>query len=192
MAEEQVSEEQEAPLGLSFAFLCIIDSMVLFTTVTISRRGCSDCKQRPPMLVLMVAILATLLLFLGISISVSAFCRRRKSSLTRGVVISSIPSEDLEKSPVSALLHYHVPHRQQAVVVKTSTTDLPNYFTAAHNTGEFYSSLQAAAPLENNFEIQLPCYEEAVAMAEDERLQASLSVTDEFVQNPYLLMLLML
>ena len=193
MADEQVSEEQEAPrlsknakrLGFSFVFLCIIASMGLFTAVAISLRGCSDCKQRSPMLVPMMAILATLLLFLGFSI-LTAFCIRRKSSLTRTprVVISSIPSEDLEKSPVSTLPYYHVPHRQPAFVVKTFTTDLPNYFTAVQNTDELYSSLQAASRLENNFEIQPPCYEEAVAMAEDERLQASLSVTDEFVQNP--------
>lgn len=186
MGEKQVSEEQEAPrlsknakrLGLSFVFLCIIASMSLFAAVAISLRDCSDCKQRSPMLVPVMAILATLLLFLGISI-LTAFSRR-KSSLTRTprAVIFSIPSEDLEKSPISTLPYYHVPHRQQAFVVKTSPMDLPSYFTAVPNTDQLYSSLHAAARLQSNFEIQPPCYEEAVAMAEDERLQVSLSVTD--------------
>ena len=196
MAEEQVSEEQEAPrwskntkrLGLSFVFFCIIASMSLFAAVAILLRDCSDCNQRSPVLVSMMALLATLLLLLGISI-LTAFCGRRKSSLARTprVAISSIPSEDLEKSPVSTLPSYHVPHRQPAFVVETSPLDLPNYFTAIQNTGELYLSLHAEARLENNFEIQPPCYEEAVAMAEDEILQVSLSdlsVTDEFVQNP--------
>ena len=196
MAEEQVSVEHEAPrlsknakrLGLSFVFFCIIASMSLFAAVVILLRDCADCDHRSPMLVSIMALLATLLLLLGISI-LTAFCGRRKSSLTQTprVVISSIPSEDLEKSPVSTLPSYHVPHRQPAFVIEPSPMDLPNYFTAIQNTGELYLSLHAEARLENNFEIQPPCYEEAVAMAEDEILQVSLSdlsVIDEFVQNP--------
>ena len=183
MAEEQVSEEQEAPrlsknakrLGLLFVLFCIIASMGLFAAVAISLRDCADCNQGSPILARMMAILATLLLFIGIGI-LTAFCARRKSSLTRAprVIISSIPSEDLEKSPVSTL-PYHVPHRQPAFVIETSSLDLPSYFTVVQNMGELYPSLHAAARLENNFEIQPPCYEEAVAMAEDERLQVSLS-----------------
>lgn len=128
MAEEQVSEEQEAPrlsknakrLGLTLAFFCIIASMSLFAAVAISLRDCADCNQRSPMLVPVMAILATLLFFLGISI-LTAFCGRRKSSLTRTprVVVSSISSEDLEKSPVSTLPYYHVPDRQPAFVLNS-------------------------------------------------------------------------
>ena len=192
MAEEQVSAEQEAPrmsknakrLGLSFVFFCIIASVVLFAAVAISLRDCPDCKQRSPMVVPMMAILGTLLLLLGISI-LTAFCRGRRNSSTRTprVVISAIHAE---KSPALALPYYYVPHGQPA----SSPEDLPNYFTAIQNTGEVYPSLPAAARLGDILEIQPPCYEEAVAMAafksatEDERLQASPSVTDESVQGP--------
>lgn len=190
MAEDQVFEEQEAPrlsknakrLGLSFVLFCIIASVVLFAAVAISLRGCPDCKQGSPMLVSMMAILGTLLLFLGISI-LTAFCRRRKSSSTRTprVAISSIPAEDLEKSPAPTLPYYHVPHRQPTFVVKTSPMDLPNYFTAIQNTSEVYSSLHATAWPEDILEIQPPCYEEAVAMtayksATEDKKIASLAV----------------
>ena len=175
MAEEQVTFEQEAPrlsknakrVALSFVFFCIIASVVLFAVVAISRRDCPDCKQRSTMLVPVMAILATLLFFLGISI-LTAFCRRRKSSLTRSprVVISSISSVDLEKSPVPTLPYQQVSYRQPAFVVKTSPLDsVPDYFTVNQNTGELYSSLHAAAWPEDILEIQPPCYEEAVAMA---------------------------
>lgn len=169
MAEEQVTSEQEAPtlsknakrLGLSFVFFCIIASVVLFAAVAMSLTVCPDCKQRSPLLVSMMAILATLLFFLGISI-LTAFCRscgKRKRSLTRTprVVISSIAAEDLEKSPARRLPYHQVQHRQPAFVVKTSPLDLPDYFTAIQNTGELNSSsLHAAA--------QPPSYEEAVAI----------------------------
>ena len=99
MAEEQVSEEQEVPrlsknakrLGLSFVFLCIIASMSLFVAVAISLRDCSDCKQRSPMLVPMMAILATLLLFLGISILTAVV---KGAGLSRNQSQSSILSRD--------------------------------------------------------------------------------------------------
>lgn len=160
MAEEQVTSEQEAPklsknaktLGLSFVFFCIIASVVLFAAVAMSLRDCTDCKQSSPMLVSMMAILATLLFFLGIS-KLTAVCRscgKRKSSLTRTprVVISSIPAEDLENSPARRLPYLQVQHRQPAFVVS---------FTAIQNTaGELDSSLHAAA--------QPPSYEEAVAI----------------------------
>jgi len=87
-------------LGLLFAFFSIFASVVFFGAVAISLRDCSDCSQRSPMLVPMMAILGTLLLFLGISI-LTEVCRKRKSRLTRTprVGISSIPAQDLEKSP---------------------------------------------------------------------------------------------
>lgn len=184
MAEDQVTAEREAPrlsknakrLGLFFVFFCIIASVVIFAVVAVLLRDCRDCKQRSPILVPMMAILATLLFFLGISI-LTAFCTRRKSSLTQTprVVISSIPAEDLEKSPAPTLPYHHVPYRQPAFVVKTSPLDLPDYFTAVQNTGEVYTSLHAAARSEDILEIRPPCYEEAVAMTalsatEDKRL----------------------
>lgn len=172
MAEEQVTSEQEAPrlsknakkLGLSFVFFCIIASVALFAAVAMSLRVCPDCKQRSPLPVSMMAILATLLFFLGMSI-LTAFCRscgKKRSSLTRTprVVISSVPAEDLENSPARRLPYRQVQHRQSAFVVKTSPLDLPDYFTAIQNAGELNSSLHAAA--------QPPSYEEAVAIEDFE------------------------
>ncbi|KAL9957925.1 hypothetical protein ACROYT_G034881 [Oculina patagonica] len=74
MAEEQVTEELEEPrlsknsklLGFFFAFICIGGSMAIFAVVVFLRKDCPDCKQRSPIVMPMLVILATLLFFLGI------------------------------------------------------------------------------------------------------------------------------
>lgn len=169
MADEQVTREQEAPrlsknakrLGFSFAFICINASIVIFVIVIFLRKGCPDCSQRSPILVPMLVIVATLLFFLGVSILTPLFVGRKNSStLTPQVVISSIPAEDLEKSPAPILPYNHVPF------VASASIDLPDYFTAIQNTAEIYSSVDADVWTEESVpEIRPPCYEQAVQMA---------------------------
>lgn len=96
-------------LGLCLAFVCLNISVALFVAIAIFRKeACLDCKQFSPILLPMLIILATLLLFLAVSILMS-LCLRRTRSLTRTpqVLISSIPAGDLEKSPTAILPYNH-------------------------------------------------------------------------------------
>lgn len=150
-------------LGLCLAFICLNISVALFVAIAILRKeACLDCKQFSPILLPMLIILATLLLFLGVSILMS-LCLRRTRSLTRTpqVVISSIPAGDLEKSPTANL-----PYNHGEPFVECSSIDLPDYFTVVRNLGEVGLSVIAAVCTEDAPEIEPPpCYEQAVDMA---------------------------
>ncbi|XP_078345776.1 uncharacterized protein LOC144631238 [Oculina patagonica] len=171
MAEEQVTRGQESPrlsknsklLGFLFAFICIGGSVAIFGVVVFLRKDCPDCKQRSPILVAMLAILGTLLFFLGLSI-LTAFCRRRRNSSTLPpqVVMSSIPAEDLENSPAPIRPGKHVAYGR-LVVIEASSLDLPGYFTAVQNTDAVNSSAEAGF-WKDDLDIRPPSYEQAVAL----------------------------
>ena len=172
MADEQVAGEQESPrlskhskwLGFLFTFICINGSVVIFVIVIFLRTDCTDCKQHSPMLVPMLVILATLLFLLGLSM-LTGFCARRKNStaLTSQVAISSIPAEDLEKSPAPILPDNRVPCGRP-FVIEASSLDLPDYFTAVQNSSAVYSSADTAL-WTDVLEIRPPSYEQAVSSA---------------------------
>lgn len=150
-------------LGFCLAFVCINISVALFVAIAILRKeACLDCKQFSPILLPMLVILATLLLFLGVSMLMS-LCLKRTRSFTRTpqVVISSIPAGDLEKSPTAIL-----PYNHGEPFVECSSIDLPDYFTAVRSIGEVDLAVIAAVRTEGALEVEPPpCYERALEMA---------------------------
>jgi len=174
MAGEQVTAEQEAPrlsknakrLGLFFVFVCINISVALLVAIAVLRKeDCPDCTQFSPILLPILIILATFLLFLGVSI-LTSLCLRQAHSLTRTpqVIISSIPGVgDLEKSGAPVLPYNHVPHGEP--FIEGSTIDLPDYFTAVRKIGEVDVSVDADVWTEGDPEIgRPPSYEQALEM----------------------------
>lgn len=110
-----------------------------------------------------LGVVATLLFLFGVSLII-IFWKRRLYSTTQ-VVVSSIPAEDLEKSPAAILPYNHVP-RRLPFDVKACSMGLPDYFTAIQNFDEatFDSSLNAEVWTEDVPETPPPCYEQALEM----------------------------
>ena len=158
-----MEEEQETPrltknskcLGYIFAVICVITGVALFVAGIILVQ---HKDQHSPIIAWVSMFLALLLFYFPVMM---LFCMRNYSSTqtTDDVVVSSIPAEDLEKSPAPTLLYNHVPF------VESSSIDLPDYFTAVQNTGDVYSSVDADVCTEGVPEIRPPCYEQALEMA---------------------------
>jgi len=112
---------------------------------------------------------ATVLFFLlGVmALALLVHYKRRKHSttVTSSVVISSIPPEDLEKSPAPTLRYNRVSQRQQLAQASSmypTSLDLPDYFSVVQNIDEVYSSVNADYSSEDVPETPPPCYEEAI------------------------------
>ena len=129
----------------AFAFLCIAASAVLLVIVfVLFIEDCVGCRSFLAQ-VLGTAAAALFIVALLMLLTI-VFCKRRsgrQNSLAPSaqVVVSSIPAEDLEKSPAPFLPYNHVPHRQPFVI--TSSIELPDYFTVAQKIYEVYSSEDA-------------------------------------------------
>ena len=91
-----------------------------------------------------------------------SYKKRQNRVSTPRVAISSIPAEDLEKSPAPTLLYSHLPHGQSFAIIPS--TDLPDYFAAVQNTDAVYSSVGAEVWTEDETESPPPSYEEALEM----------------------------
>ena len=147
----------EKKLYLFVSFLCIATSAALLVFVFILYgENCVGCRT------FVVGIMSTLAIFLfiaGLLILATTVCgtSRRHNNATPQVVISFIPAEDLEKSPVSFLSYNQFPHGKP--FADTSPIDLPDYFTVVQNLHEFYSSGDEDVP-----ETPPPCYENATEM----------------------------
>lgn len=174
MAGEEVTAEQGTPglsknakwLALFFAFVCTYTSVALFVAIAVLRKeDCSDCTQFSPILLPMLIILATFLLFLGVSI-LTSLCLRPGRSLTQTSQVtfcSRVPVGDLEKSP-AAILPCNVRHGEP--FIESSSINLPDYFTTVRKIGEFNVSVDADLWKEGDHEIRRPpCYEQALEMA---------------------------
>jgi len=149
---------ERTKLHLLLAFFCITASVALF----MFRQGLLNTNFSN-ILVVILGIVATVLFLFGVCLII-IFLRRRLHSPTQ-VVISSIPDEDLDKSPAPILPYSHVPHRLP-FVVKACSTGLPDYFTANQKFDEatFDSSLNADVWTEDVPGTPPPCYEEALEM----------------------------
>ena len=88
---------------------------------------------------------------------------RQNSSMTAQVVASEIPAEDVDISPAPMLTHRNVLHHQP-FEENSSSTDLPDYFTAVQNRDEVDSSLGMGLEAEDTPRTPPPCYEEAIEM----------------------------
>ena len=161
------SEEQEnSRLSRSRASVCfliaalgyilIVTSLVLFTfAIFVLFTENSNLAIRN-------ATTASVMLIFGIILVLLVHIHLKRGSKTSAVqvVISTIPAEDLTKSPVPTLSYYHTPRRQP--FVGASSIDLPDYFTAVQDLNEVYSSVDAAFGTDD---APPPSYEEALKMA---------------------------
>ena len=144
---------------LPLAFICIAASAVLL----ILRQFVLDTNVSY-IVVAILGIIAAVLFLFGVCLIIIFWRGRLYNPLTQ-VVISSIPDEDLEKSPAPILPYNHVPHRLP-FVVKACSVGLPDYFTAIQNFDKstFDSTLDADVWTEDVPETPPPCYEKAVEM----------------------------
>ena len=146
---------------LCASFLCITMSAVLLMFVFILyAENCLGCRTY---VVGILSSLAIVLFIAGLLILSTTVCgKRRHSNVTPQVVISFIPAEDLEKSPVSFLSYNQFPRGKP--FADTSSIDLPDYFTVVQNVHEFYSSVDENVWTEDVPETPPPCYEQAIEM----------------------------
>ena len=130
--------------------------------------------------VVILGILATLLFLFGVCL-ITTFWRKRLHSTTQ-VVISSIPDEDLEKSPAPIL-----PYNRLPFVVKACSIGLPDYFTAIQKFDEvtFDSTLNADVWTEDVPETPPPCYEKAIEMTTLALLTAAANQVDTYSSEQY-------
>lgn len=143
------------------SFFISASAVLLVFVFILFAKDCPGCRT------FVVSILTTLAIVLfvsGLLILSKILCGdRRQSHVTPQVVISFIPTEDLEKSPVSFLSYNQFPHGEP--FTGTSSIDLPDYFTVVQNIHEVYSSLDQDVRTEDVPETPPPCYEKAIEMA---------------------------
>ena len=146
----------ERKLYLFTSLLCIAASAVLLVFVFILfAENCVGCRT---FVVGIVSTLAIILFIAGLLILATTVCHtRRHNNVTPQVAISFVPSEDLEKSPVSFLSYNQFLHGKP--FTDTSPIDLPDYFTVVQNNHEFHSFGDEEVP-----ETPPPCYENAIEM----------------------------
>lgn len=128
--------------AIVFGFVCIGGCFVLASLTYILFGDCDGCepKSDDKTMVKVMRILATALFLLGILlIALSLCCRGTENSLAPQVVVSSIPVEDLEKSPAPVLAYNHNPHRQ-AFVDEAAAMELPDFVTVVNNIDEIRNS----------------------------------------------------
>ena len=166
MAENTTNTEQDnRATSLKFylcaSFLCIATSAVVLVFVFILfAENCLGCRTYVAGI---LGSLAILLFIAGLLILSTTVCgKRRHSNVTPQVVISFIPAEDLEKSPVSFLSYNQFPHGKP--FADTSSIDLPDYFTVVQNVHELYSSVDESVWTEDVPETPPPCYQQAIEM----------------------------
>lgn len=159
--------------AVAFAFLCIAASAIIMLIIfVLFMEDCGGCRS---ILARNLGIAAAIVFIVGLLILLTILCwKRRQYHLTPQVAISPIPAEDLEKSPAPILPYNHIPHRQP--FDETSSTGLPDYFTAVQNIYDVWT--------ENIPETPPPSYEQALQMA---TLAASASQgdTDNFKLQGY-------
>lgn len=152
---------------VGFAFFCFAASatVVVLSVVLL----CPECSLPADTSLVNIYWGAAILLFhLGVMTVGLLIYHKRRQNRTSRVVISSIPAEDLEKSPAPTLPYNQVPRRQPFVQVSSidyTALDLPDYATAVQNIDGVYSSMNAEVLTEDDPETPPPCYEQALEMA---------------------------
>ena len=160
----------EKPL-LFLVFFCIASSVVGLVIIYTFR--CPGCSSVTSSSVVYTYWVATVVLFLlGVMLlALAVYYKRRQHSTTSRVAISSIPAEDLEKTPAPTLHYNRV---------------LPDYFSVVQNIDDVYSSVNAAeVSSENVPETPPPRYEEAIEMATLALLTAAANQMDTFSSMQY-------
>ena len=157
---QQVSRSSkcaEKPL-LFLVFFCIASSKVsgLVIIYTFRYPGCSSMTSSS---VVYTCWGATVVLFLlGVMLlTLAVHYKRRQHSTASRVVISSIPAEDLVKTPAPTL-HYNRVSQLQQLAQASSThptsLDLPDYFSVVQSIDEVCSSVNAAGVSSENVSLR--------------------------------------
>ena len=158
---------------LIFALLCFGAGVFNFGIVIVlmAQASCSDCKQSsvgksdPNTLLQILSTVGLSLFVLGFGLLGGYFRRSKKccaSQVAESVVISTIPAEDLEKSPAPDLQHNDI---SSSHLFFSTTSDLPDYFTAVANADNLYSTVDAGVWTEDVPNLPPPSYERALEMA---------------------------
>lgn len=138
--------------------------------VLMAPTSCSDCKRRssgindPNPLIQIFSAVGLSLMVLGSGLLGVYFKRSKKCSarqVAKLVVISTIPAEDLEKSPAPVLQHNDIPSSR---LPSSPASDLPDYFTAVANIDNLYSIVDAGVGTEDLPNFPPPCYEQALEL----------------------------
>lgn len=156
--------------AIVFGFVCIGGCFVLASLTYILFGDCEDCETKPEdqSMVKVMRILATALFLLGILlIALSLCCKGTENSLAPQVVVSTIPAEDLEKSPAPILAYNHIPHRQ--AFAEDAATALPEFSTVVNNIDEISTSSANEGFWTEEMDVDgpvtpPPTYEEALVM----------------------------
>ncbi|CAH3133983.1 unnamed protein product [Pocillopora meandrina] len=158
---------------LIFALLCFGAGAFNFGIVIVlmAQASCSDCKQSsvgksdPNTLIQILSTVGLSLFVLGFGLLGGYFRRSKKCcarQVAESVVISTIPAEDLEKSPAPDLQHNDI---SSSHLFFSTTSDLPDYFTAVANADNLYSTVDAGVWTEDVPNFPPPSYERALEMA---------------------------
>ena len=163
--EASRSSKWAQKLSLSVFVFCIAASAVGLVIILTFR--CPGCSSVTSSSVLYTYWAVTVLFFLlGVAaLALSLYYKRRQQHPTSRVAISSIPVEDLEKTPASTLHYNRVSQRQQLAQASSThqtSLDLPDYFSIVQNMDEVYLAVNMEDSSENVPETPPPRYEEAI------------------------------
>ena len=180
----------EKPL-LFLVLFCIASSVVGLVIIYTFR--CPGCSSVTSSSVVYAYWVSTVVLFLlGVMLlALAVYYKRRQHSAASRVVISSIPAEDLEKTPAPTLHYNRVSQRQQLAQASSThptSLDLPDYFSVVQSIDEVCSSVNAAeVSSENVPETPPPSYKEAIEITTLALLTAAANQVDTFSSIQYAL-----
>ena len=174
---------------LGLAFSCIAASAVgLVVILTFRCPGCSSVTSSSLLYAYWTA--TVLLLLLGVmTLALLVYYKIRQHRTTFSVAISSIPAEDLEKTPAPTLHFHHRASQPQQLDQASSThptsLDLPSYYSVVQNIDKDYSSENSAeVSSENVPETPPPRYEEAIEITTLALFTGAASPVDTFSSIP--------
>ena len=136
-----------------------IGLLIIFTFL------CPGCSSVTSSSVVYTYWEATVFLFLlGVmTLALLMYYKRRQHRTTYRVAISSIPAEDLEKTPAPTIHYNHVSQRQQLAQASSTHPTWLDFSVVSQNIDEVYSSVNAAkVSSENVPETLPPSYGEAI------------------------------
>lgn len=197
MAETSIQEaSRSSKCGEKF-FVSVLVGLILFCfavssfgLVIIFTSFCPDCSSAISSSVVDIYWGVTVLLFLlgVVTLALLVYYKRRRHSTNSHVAISSIPAEDLEKSPAATLPHNRVSQRwplTQASSMYQTSLDLPDYLTVIQNTDEVYRSANTEVLAEDSLETPPPCYEDAIGRTTLALLTAAVDEVERYSSEQY-------